>query len=191
MRKRIVVDKGLQVKTTLVAVSAVLVILVVIMTAVGVIVRKNDSVVDLTVSKLGDTIVDQNHAIESLQDFSSIKNGDEQRIASRILSDNLKENNYLLEKNIQLLKGISWTNRMLFWILFVFIVIQICVLYVVMLRWTLRIAGPVHLMVNNLKSILKTGEGDFRDIRSNDELQELYSLVRELAARYKDSSKIQ
>ena len=189
MRRQIIVDKGFQVKTTLVAVSMVLVILIIIMTAVGVIVRKNDSVVDLTVLKLGDTIIDQNHAIESLQDYTSIRGRDEQRIASRILSDNLKENNNLLEKNIQLLRGISRTNRIVFWVLFVFIVAQICLIFVILLRWTLRIAGPVHLMVRNVKSILESGEGDFRAIRSNDELQELYSLVSELALRYKEKIK--
>lgn len=186
MRRQIVVDKNFQLKISLIGMSAVLLMLVIVFAAVGVSVWKNDVLVDKTVSKLGDTITDQNHVIQSLNDYTSIKKKDEQRIASRILSNNLNENNDLLKKNILFMQEISRNNRIVFWILFVFIIAQSCLLFVMLLRWTLRIAGPVHVMTRNIQNVLDGKVEEFRPIRNNDELRDLYGLVAELALRYQN-----
>ena len=92
-------------------------------------------------------------------------------------------------ENMETLAGIIEYNRMLMIALVVFIIIQGAILYILMIKKTHRISGPIYVMSNYMKEILDGKLPNPRKLREKDELKEFYDLFVKLVDKIKADKK--
>ncbi len=93
------------------------------------------------------------------------------------------------ESNLSNIEMIADHNRLLLCALVLCIVFQVIILYVLIIRLTHRISGPVYVMSNYFREIINGHLPDPRPLRDNDELKNFYELFREVVQSLKDEQK--
>ena len=74
-------------------------------------------------------------------------------------------------------------NQVMFIIVLAISLIGVFLLFIWLIRITHRISGPIYVMSNHMKSIIKGKKPSIRNIRNNDELQEFYLLFKEMVEK--------
>jgi len=82
--------------------------------------------------------------------------------------------------NFNMVSEIIYNNRLLLIVLAAFIILQGIILYLMMIRKTHRIAGPIYVMSNYFNDIINGHYPNPRSLRKNDEFTEFYDLFIKL-----------
>ncbi len=82
-------------------------------------------------------------------------------------------------RNMKTLNMIIKYNNILLIVLLVIIITEGIVLYILLIRKTHKISGPIYVMTNYMKQILDGEKPSFRPLRKDDEMKEFYSLLQE------------
>jgi signal transduction histidine kinase len=184
-RRNYVVDKRFQYRITIKIVILIMFILSIVTIGVGIhATRINDSLA-LTVSRLGDTMVDQEHMIYALREYPGYSSEADKKIASKILSGNIDANITLMKENVKRIEGMISMNRRIIIGILVFFLFQGIATYIYILKKTSSLSGPVFVMNRHIRRILDGEDSEIRSLRKNDEFKELYDSLTELSERYR------
>ena len=173
-RKKYVIDKKFQIKTTafIMAISSIAVII--LLCALSIYITNNNT-------KLNNIIIIQDNVVETLLTLS--QNNQEESVK---LSINNAAKNH--QNNITSIKNIIRLNTKFVIIVLIIAVIQYIILYFILLRKTHRISGPAYVMSKYIKEMLKGDYPDPRSLRKGDELTELHELMVKLIYLLRDNN---
>jgi signal transduction histidine kinase len=87
-------------------------------------------------------------------------------------------------QNMERLREIITRNRYLLIALMVIVIAQGVILYALLIRQSHRISGPIYVMSNQIRDILKGKTPSMRPLRQKDELKDFYNLLGQLLDRY-------
>ena len=172
MRKQYLLDKKLQLGTTFTIIGVVTILAVVIILAIAY------------------SVVYNNQRIENIYE---IEDNIFQFLTSRTLgAEDLEFKNAL--KNIQknhssnmvTLQNIMDYNRILLYSIILFVIIEGFILYMLLIRRTHRVAGPIYVMSNYFKEIIDGNYPEPRSLRKKDELKDFYKLFSEMIEAMKE-----
>ena len=174
-RKQYIIDKKFQLKHTFSVIGFVTIITAIILGAITVSVVYNNSRIE-NIYEIENNIVDflTSHQIST---------------EDQVYTQAIKQiaNNHT--RNMITLKDIMKFNNILLLILLVVIVVESILLYILLIRKTHKISGPIFVMSNHMKQILNGEWPNTRPLRSKDELQEFYNLFVEVIDKFKKDNK--
>ncbi|MBN2039263.1 MAG: hypothetical protein JW864_04430 [Spirochaetes bacterium] len=172
-RRIILIDKKYQLKTAFSIVGITTILAVVILLAISSILIYNNQRVH-GIMKVEDNI---------FQAMSVI--GSQGRSNSEAISEMSRDhiNNFNITDDI-----IKYNNILLISLL-VFIIIQGVIIYLLMIKKTHRISGPIYVISNYFKDLIAGKYPDPRPLRKNDELGDFYELFIQLVSALKERDK--
>ncbi len=162
-RKQVIIDKKFQFKTAFSIIGMVTI------------------VAALIVAGIATSLVYNNHRIEKI-------NAMEDRVVQYLQVKTLMEKPAPQDKeamkqiavnhssNMAEMESLVRNNKILLAVLVIYIICQAGILYFMLIKKTHRIAGPVYVMSNYMRNIIKGEYPTLRKIRKKDELQEFYAL---------------
>lgn len=166
-RKKYIIDKEFQLRTTFSILGIVAALSLVIIAAISASVVYNNEKIN-NIYEIEDSIFNLMQAanIESQANDEYIK-------TTALLTERH-------ESNLTTIDQIAQYNRYLLISLLLFVLIQWVVLFMILIRITHRISGPVFVMSRYFKEIIEGGLPDIRPLREKDELKNFYALFKEL-----------
>jgi nitrogen fixation/metabolism regulation signal transduction histidine kinase len=166
-RKKYIIDKGFQLRTTFSILGIVAVVsLIIIATISASVVYNNEKI---------NNIYEIEDSIFSLMQAANME--------SQVNEEYIKTTSLLMERhesNLTTIDQIAQYNRYLLFSLVFFVLVQWVVLFVMLIRITHRISGPVFVMSRYFKEIIDGNIPDIRPLREKDELKNFYALFKEL-----------
>jgi nitrogen fixation/metabolism regulation signal transduction histidine kinase len=175
-RKKYIIDKPFQLKTAFSIIGVVLLISLIILSSIAVSVVYNNEKVN-NVYKIEDSI------FQMMQAANIDNNMDE---GYKIVIDNLTN---LHNNNYNTIIKIAEYNKYLLIALIITVIIQGIVLFVMIIKITHRISGPIYVMSNYFKEIIAGNLPVPRPLRDKDELKEFYNLFVILVDSLKNGNK--
>ncbi len=91
--------------------------------------------------------------------------------------------------NLNNINKLAEYNRYLLVAMIICVIFQGFILFIMIIRITHRISGPIYVMSNYIKDIIKGGYPDPRPLRDKDELKKFYGLFVDLVESIKLKSK--
>ncbi|MCL2155122.1 MAG: hypothetical protein FWH53_05605 [Leptospirales bacterium] len=162
-RKKYIIDKPFQLKMAFSIVGIVSIISLIILSAIAVSMVYNNERIN-NVYRIEDNI------FQMMQAVNISNNMDEGYI--RTIDDLTKLHN----NNHTTIIKIAEYNKYLLIALIITIIIQGVVIFLMIIRLTHRIAGPLHVISNYFKDIMEGRIPEPRPLRNKDELKEFYNL---------------
>jgi len=175
-RKQYIVDKSFQLRTIFSVLGIVAVVSLVIIASISFSVVYNNEKIN-NIYEIEDSIFNLMQAAN---------------IDSMVDENYLKTTSMLMERhtaNLATIDQIAQYNRHLLIALVFFVLIQWVILFIMLLRITHRISGPVYVMSRYFREIIEGKIPDIRPLREKDELKSFYSLFKELVDTLKNKEK--
>ncbi len=167
-RRQYVVDKKFQFKTTFSVIGLVTILTALVVIAIASTMAYNNN-------KMYGIIQSEDKIFQALAVISSRQAKDPSFKAAIGNMSRDHVNNFKITENI------TQNNKILLIALFVFIIVQGIILYIMLILKTHRISGPVYVMSNYIKEMLNGKYPHPRPLRKHDELGEFYALFTQLA----------
>jgi len=179
-RKHYLIDKKYQLRTAFSILGFVIVIAAAILGVITAGVVRNNSILHTNIEK-----IDNINKIEnSIFVFLSSMNGP---VQDRALRKAVAESMVKHEKNMETLEHIIATNqniitynKIFLIMIIVIVIVETMLLYIILIRKTHHVSGPIQVISNYMKEIIEGKEPRLRPLRNNDELQEFYALFRQM-----------
>jgi methyl-accepting chemotaxis protein len=174
-RKQYIVDKKFQFRTTFSIIGVVTIITAIILGSISFsIVYNNEKIKNI-------------YEIESsiMDFFSSQTYSNVDEMYKTAFNQQMKNH----DNNMINLKGIITYNRVMLTLLLVLIVIQGVILYILLIKKTHRISGPIYVMSKYLNEIIEGKSPVTRPLREKDELKEFYELFNSMLESIKEKDK--
>lgn len=202
-RKQYVVDKKFQKKqaVTVVISEFVIVAIVIVVISVGAgLNNKRLSSINVKNEKItssqNNMVIIQQNIVDTIMTWSQDPSGKPHKQAIKdIAKVNLKNistiqgNIGTLQTNIKSVKRTIRLNYILIAALIVIIIVQTIALYYIMLRKSHKISGPIYVMSNYMKEIIKGTYPKPRPLRKGDELNDFYDLFTEMVKTIEERDK--
>ncbi len=176
-RKQYIVDKSFQLRTIFSVLGIVAVVSLIIIASISSGVVYNNEKIN-NIYEIEDSIFNLMQAAN---------------IDSRVDEDYLKTTSLLMERhesNLATIDQIAQYNRYLLIALVFFVLIQWVILFIMLLRITHRISGPVYVMSSYFREIIEGDIPDIRPLREKDELKSFYALFKELVDTLRKKEKL-
>jgi hypothetical protein len=174
-RKKYIIDKKFQLRTTFTIIGAITVVISLIIVLIT-------SSIMVSSSKMK-KIID---AEDNIVQFLTLK---PQKVDDKFYNDVLKEVSTKHNTNTKDIKASIRNNEiLLFTVLFIAIIGEI-ILYLMLIKITHRISGPIYVMSNYIKSIIDGKIPQMRNLRKKDELQEFYALFGKMVETIRKEKK--
>lgn len=180
-RKSMLIDKKFQLRTAFTIIGIVILACSVIIAAIGVIAALNNRTLQDIARNQQEIIATQSEMLRALNVFAQEKTWQNLRIATDKVAGDLNRNAGKIEVNNSLINSISATNSILIIAIIVFVIAQGVVLFVILLRKTHRISGPLYLLSMYTRKIIDGEHPHIRPLRENDEFKEYYDLFIKMA----------
>ncbi len=174
-RKKYVVDRKFQLKTTFSILGMIVLAGVVIISSIGINIAINNE-------RLNNVIVIHNNVVDALLTYAQESQGSGDAAAIRNAS---KVN----AQNIETINKILFHNNMMLLVIIVVILLLSIVTFFMLIRLTHRISGPVMVISGYIRQIIEGKLPHVRNLREDDELQELNELVGELVEKLREREK--
>lgn len=166
-RKKLIIDKKFQLKTAFAVIGVVTAVSLVILSAISASVVYNNEKIS-NIYQIEDSIFQQ---MQVANLTGSAADG---------YQDTLVRLTGLHENNQNTIERIASNNRILLASLVFCVLVQGLILYMLVIRITHRISGPVYVMSNYFRDIIDGKLPDPRPLREKDELKDFYELFKEL-----------
>jgi len=174
-RKQYIIDKKFQVKTTFTIISIVTVITALIIGAIAItVVFNNEKIKNLNVMQQANV-----EWLQSQINQSEKINDPVYKSATRQIAQNQ-------QKSFLTIDSIFKINSILLIVLFIIVLAEGIILYIVLIRKTHKISGPIYVISNYIKEIINGNYPDPRPLRTKDELQDFYKLFSEMVQVVKE-----
>lgn len=176
VRKKYIIDKNFQLKTAFSIIGVVSVVSLVIITSIAAGVVYNNEKIN-NIYQIEDNI---------FRLMQSVNISGSEDTAYRSTIERLTENHI---NNLQNINKLASFNRELLAALIICVVLQGIILFVMIIKITHRISGPVYVMSNYFREIISGKLPDPRPLRDKDELKKFYELFIELVNSLKSGLK--
>jgi len=179
-RKHYLIDKKYQLRTTFSIIGIVIIITALILGAITVSVVKNNSRLNGNNTKIDN--------INKIEDsifvvLSSLTGPVQDQALKKAIRESMEKH----EKNMETLEHIIATNqniityeKLLLIAIIIIVVVETMLLYIILIRKTHRVSGPIAVMSNYMKDIIEGRKPRLRPLRNNDELQDFYELFKHM-----------
>jgi nitrogen fixation/metabolism regulation signal transduction histidine kinase len=166
-RKTYLIDKKLQLKAAFYVIALTAVFSIIIMAAISASIVYNNE-------KINNINEIENNIFQLMQDsvVTPIAGNEFVNISELLVKNH--------ERNLKNIKSLTDYNRILLITLLICVVLQGILLFVLIVRLTHRISGPILVMSNYMKEIIEGKMPNPRPLRDKDELKEFYDLFREM-----------
>ena len=174
-RKQKLIDKTFQLHTTYSLMGIFFILIGIIIITVGINYYNDNKKIEKIIEEQNSIMSAQTEIINSMLQVMTIKSDNNQELKTKI-REKSGNNTLSMDKNINLLKRLTQRNSLIFLIIIIFFIATGFILYPVLIRKTHKISGPVYLMSEYIKDIMKGNYPDLRPLRKKDELKEFYHL---------------
>ena len=188
-RKTYLIDKQYQLRTTFSIIGMVSVITAVILGAITISVVHNNSILRENSHKITNIYDIENSIFTSLSSFP-------EAVKDPVIKKAMIQNTRNHEKNMETLNNITsyntkiiTYNRILLWAIILVILVQCAALYIILIRQTHRVSGPIYVISNFMKDIIEGRQPNLRPLRQKDELKEFYELFKQMVATVQEREK--
>jgi hypothetical protein len=178
-RKQKLIDKKFQLHTTYSFMGIFFILIGIITITVGINYYNDNKKIEKIIDEQNNIMNAQSEIIKSMLQIIKIKDVDDSDLNAKIKGKS-ENNNLLMKQNIDLVKELTQRNNLIFLIIIVFLIATGFVLYPVLIRKTHKISGPIYLMSQYIKDMIKGNYPDLRPLRKKDELKEFYELFSKL-----------
>ncbi len=179
-RKRYIIDKSFQLRTTFAIIGLVSIITAVILGAITISVVYNNNSLRENNTKITNIYEIENSIFVSLTSLP-------EAVKDANLKEALLQNSRNHDRNMETLNRIITDNtviirynRILLASILVIVVIESIALYVILIRKTHHISGPIYVMSSFMKDIIEGRDPKLRPLREKDELKEFYDLFQDM-----------
>jgi nitrogen fixation/metabolism regulation signal transduction histidine kinase len=178
-RKLKIIDKKFQLHTTYSFMGIFFILIGIIIITIGINYYNDNKKIEKIIGEQNNIMNAQGEIINSMLQIIKIKDGNYSELNAKIKekSDN---NSLSMKNNIAFVKELTQRNNLIFLIIIVFLIATGFILYPVLIRKTHKISGPIYLMSEYMKEIIKGNFPDLRPLRKKDELKEFYELFSKL-----------
>lgn len=178
-RTNYLIDRKFQLRHTFSIIGIVSVVTAVILGAITASVVYNTIRLNDNNAKIDNIYKIENSIFAMLSSLPSVED--------KALREAMKESSRKHDGNMQTLEAIIESNNQLIrvnkylLIAILFIVAAQCLgLYIILIRMTHRISGPIYVMSNFMRDIIDGREPRLRPLRDKDELKDFYDLFKEM-----------
>lgn len=203
-RKRsYIIDRKFQYGKSLKVVGSVTLLLAAVILAVGLMISLNNEKTAENNRKIINNIDNIKKILELQQSiylqFASVPYGVDEKTFTRIASEltrdynsstrSLNASSLSNEEIIKSNNNIITTNTYLIIAVIIITLAGLGILFLVLIRYTHRISGPIYLMTLYGNEVLKGGKPQMRNLRDKDEFDEFYNLFRKMAEKIMEKDK--
>ena len=188
-RKQFIIDRQYQLRTAFSIIGMVSVITAVILGIITISVVYNNGILRANNTKITNIYEIENSIFVSLSSIPETVKDPNQKKALIQNFKNHDKNMETLNNIISYNTSIITSNLVLLLVILVTVVLESIFLYVILIRKTHRVSGPIYVMSNFMKDIIEGREPELRPLRSKDELKEFYELFRRMVAAIQDREK--
>jgi len=186
-RKRLMIDKQFQLKTTFSIISIVFIVVGMVIIIIGTNFFFSNKKLSTIKEKQQEFIVAENRIFKTLLTLSTpekriIKN---KAIIEKLGQDHEK-NVIMMNHTIKIIQKITENNTIVLLVITVFGIILIVLLYILLLKKTHRIYGPIYVVSEYFKEIIEGKYSDIRALRKKDEFNNFYNLFIEMVNTIKE-----
>lgn len=171
-RTQYVIDRHFQLRTTFTVIGIIIAVAAIIITAIAVNATINNR-------RLENVVIIHTNIVDALLTYAQEIPGAGEKLA-------IADTSRIHQQNIETINKIIRQNYMLLVAIIAFIVLQGVILFVVLIRKTHRISGPIYVMSNQLRDILNGKTPVMRPLRKGDELQDFYALLKQVVEKIKE-----
>jgi len=175
-RTKYLIDKGFQLRTAFSIIGIVAAVSLIILSSIAAFVVYNNEKIN-NIYQIEDNIF-------QLMQTESLSGKDDKDY--RVTVDMLSKNH---DNNLININKLAKYNRYLLVAMIICVLFQGFVLFIMIIRITHRISGPIYVMSNYIKEIINGGFPEPRPLRDKDELKKFYSLFVDLVATIKEKNK--
>ena len=178
-RKKKIIDRKFQLHTTYSFMSIFFVLIGIIIFVIGINIYNDNKRIEKILEEQQNIVNDQNDTISSMLQMLNVKYGNESELREKI-KEKSGNNTSLMKNNMNILKDLTLRNNTIFFLLILFLISTGFILYPVLIRKTHKISGPIYIMSEYMRDILKGNFPDPRPLREKDELKEFYELFSQV-----------
>ncbi len=175
-RKKVIIDKGFQLRTAFSILGVVAVISLIILSSIAASVVYNNEKIN-NIYQIEDSIF-------QLMQTTSISGQPDDGYKTTI--DMLTKRH---DNNLNNINKIAQFNKYLLVSMIICVIVQGFILFVMIIRITHRISGPIYVMSKYIKEIINGEFPEPRPLRDKDELKKFYGLFVDLVDSIKDKHK--
>jgi nitrate/nitrite-specific signal transduction histidine kinase len=188
-RKKIIIDKKFQFKTTFKIIGIVYLLLLIVIAGIVINAVSNNRKLSEIINRQERTVQVQKDILSALFTFSKNMNKKTLQLAHDQVSEDVNYNLTAMKKNSMAVTDIAENNIKLLYGIIIFIIAQAVVLYFILIRTTHRISGPIYHISGYIKDITNGKYPAIRPLRKNDEFREFHELVVKMAESLKKKLK--
>jgi nitrate/nitrite-specific signal transduction histidine kinase len=188
-RKKILIDKKFQFKTTFKIIGTVYLLLLIVIAGIVINAVSNNRKLSEIIGRQERAVQVQKDVLSALFTFSKKMNKNTLELAHKQVSEDVNYNLQAMNKNSQAVTDIAENNTKLMYGIIIFIIVQAVVLYFILIRTTHRISGPIYHISGYIKDITNGKYPVIRPLRKNDEFKEFHELVVKMAESLKKKLK--
>ncbi|HOT46877.1 MAG TPA: hypothetical protein PLM53_06645 [Spirochaetota bacterium] len=179
-RKQYIIDKGFQLRHTFSIIGIVSVITAVILVAITASVVYNNNKLTENNTKITNIYEIENSIFVSLSSLPEAVKDPNLKQALIQNAKNHDRNMETLNRIIAFNTTIIRYNRILLASILAIILAESIALYIILIRKTHRISGPIYVISNFMKDIIAGKDPKLRPLRKGDELQDFYDLFQNM-----------
>jgi hypothetical protein len=179
-RKQYIIDKNFQLRHTFSIIGIVSVITAIILGAITASVVYNNNKLRENNIKITNIYEIENSIFVSLSSLPEAVKDLNLRKALIQNSKNHDRNMETLNRIIAFNTNIIKYNRVLLASILAIILFESIVLFIILIRKTHRISGPIYVISNFMKDIIEGRDPKLRPLRDKDELKEFYELFQDM-----------
>lgn len=188
-RKQYIIDRKYQLRTTFSIIGVVTIITALILGAITASVVYNNTILKENNSKITNIYDIENSIFVSLSSMPETVKDPLIRQAMILNAKNHDRNMETLKQLITYNSRITSVNIALLAAILVIIVIESIALYIILIRQTHRVSGPIYVISNFMREIIEGKKPNLRPLRSKDELKDFYELFKEMVAAIHEREK--
>lgn len=175
-RTKYIIDKGFQLRTAFSIIGVVAAVSLIILSAIAASVVYNNE-------KINNIYQIEDNIFQGMQTANINGQPDNDYVSTVAMLTRIHDS------NLNNINKLASYNRYLLVALIVCVIFQGFVLFVMIIRITHRISGPIYVMSNYIKEIINGDMPDPRPLREKDELKKFYSLFVDLVDSIKEKHK--
>ncbi len=175
-RKKYIIDRKFQLRTAFSVIGFTAVVSMIIIASIASSIVYNNE-------KINNIYEIENNIFQLMQDTTlNCENSDNFGNMVQLLTKNH-------EHNLHTINRINQYNRLLLISLVICVVLQGVILFIMIIKITHRISGPVYVMSGYMKEIIEGRIPVTRELRKKDEMKDFYKLFSEMVESLKNRNK--
>ncbi len=186
MKRKILIDKKLQLKTAFSIIRFYFIAFFIILILMIIHNIATDKKINGTIKDLNGAINTEQNIVKAFIKYSDITANSEIQLESQKISDDHNQSIKIIETHIAVLTGLLNSNFVVISIIAGFMIIMGIVLFYYLIRLTHTISGPIYVITQHIQDIIDGKEPSLRALREDDQLKEFYSKFSDMVKKLQE-----